>query len=509
MKSRGARAFYGVTGLAAGAAVLSVISRYKAPWADEALFVEVATLPRFSDVWDATTKYPVLGDPFLPLLLIRPLLAVFGEAVQVARAESIAAFLIACTCIFSLIRRRAGALWGFAAVAALLATPAWPFAIEARPYAFVLASATGALLFWDSLKRGSLQATWGLAACIALALSFSLTAVMIVFPLLFAETMEWLLRRRVDKRVIGATLLGSASILFWSPVIRGQRVYQDHYFSPPQWSTFTELATQYVPLTIVAVLLAYALKRRDSVTPSVSNQHSLTWIITGFVAIVPAAYIAGVSVTNTFTPRHAVLASIGAALAAACVVWKCSAGRPLAAVLCCVLFVDAAFVAFFLLPRSEPRFSFAVGLTQQETLEAAQLIRASGETVVWESPSTYLSAYYALPSDVRSRMLYVYDPAKAVQEVGYDTADIAFGYLAKVPARPHLNRFNEFAQPGKSFLVLAHSQRFRLHAEGSWLLAYLQKTGALLEPLGGENMHLFRVRLPDVAPAGRAIRDSP
>ena len=488
-------------GIAIGAVVyalaMGILSSWKPAWLDETLFVEVARLPSFAQIWDSLARYPVNADPPAGHLLIRPWIGLFGETVSIARIPSIVAFGILCLCVFRIIQGRLGNRWGMAAVAALFCTPAWPFAVEARPYAPMLASSGMALFIWDRIKRGATRGYVGLAVSIALTLSFSFTGVLILIPLLLPEAAEWTQRRRFNAKLVWASVIGALPIIVWIPIMAGQGSFKAGYFSKPNAFSLVVFFYQFLPIAFATALLAIRAPKTSSHPPEQAvDGDSFGWMILGFAVLPIVAFGMGLFVTGTFVSRHVLQASIGFALGAPWLLWRLGGAEPNRGWHATALYSAAAVLSFVFLPFSMQRQMFSIGLAKHEAEEATRIIRNLKQTVVWDSPLTFLPAYYELAPDARAKLMYLYDPAREKDIAGYDTSDLIYQNLAKFPTRIQLVAFDEFLKNSPAdFYLLTRPSKLQA-GNGTWLLSALNRMGATVTNLGGERVRLVRVHLP-------------
>jgi mannosyltransferase len=212
----GLRTFALVT--AAVAVVLGVLLRLASRsdlWLDEALSVNIATLP-LGDMVDALRRD---GHPPLYYLLLHGWTSVFGEGDEAVRSLS-GVFALATIPVFWVGARRYGGRGAAVAAVVLLATN--PFAIryatEARMYALVtLLVATGWLALRVALERRSTLALVGVGLSAGLLLlahywSFYLVAATAVVLL-------WLWRRGHERAKATFFALAAGCVLFlpWLP----------------------------------------------------------------------------------------------------------------------------------------------------------------------------------------------------------------------------------------------------------------------------------------------------
>jgi hypothetical protein len=111
-----------------------------------------------------------------------------------------------------------------------------------------------------------------------------------------------------------------------------------------------------------------------------------------------------------------------------------------------------------------------------------------GETIAVAGTTEYLSLWYYAPPQVRDRLVYLADPASALDRTGTDTVDRNYLALARwAPVTVH--DYRTFAGRQHTFLVYS--------AGPGWLIETLYASGATLDEVGREaDGPIYRVTLP-------------
>jgi hypothetical protein len=183
-------------------------------WFDELSTVLVASQHSLAEYFRVQ---PPDAQPPLEALLVHFALRLPLPVEIGIRIPSMIAYLVAGWAIYFFLGRR-GTLQGAAlgATSFLLGTPVL-FAAEARPYALMMASCACVLLFWQRMVWGRHRMMWAVALAIAIAL-FCLSQVFgflfAVIPIGMAEFVRWQSSKRIDRRIVFATLAGLSPIPF-------------------------------------------------------------------------------------------------------------------------------------------------------------------------------------------------------------------------------------------------------------------------------------------------------
>jgi hypothetical protein len=181
-------------------------------WFDEIFTDYIARLPRLGEVLAAIR---VDNNPPLCYLLTRLSHGLLGTSDLVTRLPSFFGFLAMCISLYYFVAARCGGLYGLAAMLFPVATAAYGFAYEARPYGLLLGFGGAALLSWQLAAGGSRRklGLLGLAFCLAGAATTHYFGLQIVFPLVVAEGIRSWKRGRLDRWIWLSMAVGVVSML--------------------------------------------------------------------------------------------------------------------------------------------------------------------------------------------------------------------------------------------------------------------------------------------------------
>ena len=199
-------------------AVAIGIRRYV--WFDELITFDIARSASLHQLWDREIRYDC--NPPAVYVLSRGSMAIFGPTPLGFCFPLMVEFYLGSIAILLYVRRKAGI--AFAAFAVLLlwaAAPTLHYAVEARPYAFILLSFACLLLSWDTAIRAKSRrsALFGIAIStfgLAVAHVFTLFT---LFAFIAAEAVRFRRRRKPDYPLWAALLLPMLAMVIYFPLL--------------------------------------------------------------------------------------------------------------------------------------------------------------------------------------------------------------------------------------------------------------------------------------------------
>ena len=459
---------------AAGAAIRAWSKPF---WYDEIVTLITARMPN----WTATLRAAAACDasPPLPHLATHFCIRWFGENEITARIPAMIGFWVFCLCLFFIVRRRAGMLYGLAALLLPAATGAGDYAVEARAYGLELGFCGLALLAWMRAAEGLRRkiALPLLALSMAGAFYCHFYALLMYLPLGLGELLRTVRKRRIDVGIWASLAAGGIPVLVKLATIRAVIHGFLHTWAIPTADRilgFWEVEGLHF-LTVLAILLCLgalvkAFSAEDSggeePPPAILADHE--WLACAVLMLVP--FIAGllaVLVTHSFTERYAIFAVAGFVLLVTALIAQLGAGRSLPA----YLLVLALLFPFFLPILSSPGH---LNPYEQESLVHASLERGP---VVVPDGQLFLQLWYYAPERLKSRLWFPADTAAAVKYLGFDTIDD--GLLILRPwAKLSVMEYRDFHPAGGEFV--AYQNIFR----PGWVKARAVEEGATVEVKG-------------------------
>lgn len=392
-------------------------------WYDELFTVELSDLPRFSLILDALSD-GVDAQPPVLYIATRAARSAFGTSELATRAPALAGVALLAACLFWFVSRRTSPLWGAVTVLMMMASGAFPYAYEARPYGLYLGFSAMALLSWQVAVESRFRklSIAGLWLSLTLAISSHYYAVLVLLPLLLGESVRTLRNRRLDWPVLLSIVLAAPVILFYLPLIQGGVSLTTHVAFPAKinvlWGTYEFILAQAAaPLgfTLVAVLLvAEVAGESRPALPGLSLPETLACL--GFLVLPLPGYLMARAGGLELTERYLLPVVIGLAVLATCGLSKAAKRRTASA----ALFILVLGGWFAGRNAYDLRMS---GLRRPGPFDVPYVTGADGLPLVVANPVTFLHyRYYGTPA-VASQAVYVAEPELALKYCGTDTMD--------------------------------------------------------------------------------------
>jgi hypothetical protein len=474
-------------------AVVGLIAARKQLENDELFTLNIARLPRMTDVWAALMTGAEQLPPFF-YLLTRISLSVFGESGFTLRLPAIVGFWAMCLCLFRFVRLRSTAVHGFAAMLFALTTGAYYYAFEARPYGLVLGFTGLALISWQSLADGERRVPLlaGFALSLAAAVSCHYYAVLSLIPFACGEVARTVSRRRVDPGVWTAMLGSLSPLIFFLPLIASARSYSNGFWSQPVWGDIQSfyafmLEPAVLPLAAFLILASLAAaifngKASEDGTGRFGLLPHEIAVAAGFLIIPAFTVILAMLITRAFTNRYALPATVGLCILIALGLHPLLRGRAAPGVI--LLFCLAGgFAARGIMTgqASEKRAQ------NREAVVKMLQSGPAGDLPVAISDMHYflLLSHYA-PPEVRSRLVYLADPEASLRRLGHNSLERGMFDLLKPWFKLNVREYRPYVSTGHPFLLCGEPQNFL-----NWILGDLISSGAHLELVGSHQETLI------------------
>lgn len=415
-------------------------------WFDELATYSISGVPTAGAVFEALRGAADAQPPVL-YFLTRALRACFGNSELAVRGQALLGFGLMLGCLYALVRRRAPAAYGLAAMLFPAMTWGFDYAHEARPYALVMGFCALALLLWDLLtdgRKGRTGLLFGLAVTLVLLLSSHYYAVLLLIPLGVGELVRSVRRLRVDWPVWLALVLPLGVLGFYLPFIEAVRVaYQENFFSRADWLDswgFYLVLLAPAFLSLIAAMAAAGIvgwrwdraPRGDDPAKRGSLYEPPLRAAVLTLAVIPLFYVGlAIASTGAFVYRYPLAALVGVTLVFVDVIHnQYGRGRTKAVgALCAVLMV--AFVGLRLAPAAQGLASGGELRELKEYLSAIERETANDPApVAVSAPQAFAQyAHYASPQ-LRARLEYWADPTLAVEYLKTDSAELSLRNLA-------------------------------------------------------------------------------
>ena len=296
-------------------------------WYDELCTWVMVQQHPISVFWNAL-KDCVDGQPPLFYLLERAAAAAVHNEQISYRLLSVLGFSCTVACLFLLIRKRSGSVNALFCAAIPLVTLLYdPYAVEARPYALVVACLSIALLCYDRAPEVKWMLLMGLS--LALAENLHYYAVLALAPFILAE-MALTLRTRRPRWAVWLALCGGVIpvVAFWPLLSRQRAYYGEHFWAVPSllgaersygrlFQTTFAWGLGLTAAAALAVLLSMlAAERAARGGRGVGAQFHHNVLVLGFLALPFLSFLAAKLAHGGLTDRYLLPAVLGFSLAA-------------------------------------------------------------------------------------------------------------------------------------------------------------------------------------------------
>ncbi len=463
------------------------LSIYVPLWHDELFTYAIAQLPTLHDVLLATRAIDL--NPPLSYFLTRVSFHLFGVGTLQCRLPEMAGMLLALTCLFLFVRRRAGNSFGFLSAAILLAGQAADDTRQARPYGLLLGFTALALLAWQSSSaQSSRTRAWPFNLLLFVALSAALLSHVFGlfgwFALVAAECVQARLNRRLDPGRTFALLLPLGFAGFYKPLLQGHAAALFPPSFQPNLASVVSFYAREVSTILVALWIAacaamlFEARSRATRSQPRTLRAILTlpeWVVTLIFITMPIALILRLRLQHAaFFSRYGLVASLGFSILLSVSFYLVSGDRPAFAIFAAVLVLllgrhSAAALHSLLkgniLRHTEPpiRLSHLADFTDP----SLPIVDASGLTFLEmnfrESPQLLARTFYLTGGPFAAQ----YAHATIFEGMGTEKAIMHF--------RGAVDPYPDFVAHHRHFYVLG-----TLGYAEDWLLPKLQADGATL-----------------------------
>ncbi len=413
----------GIGGLYVVLACLSAASRPL--WYDELLTDSIARQTSFSSFWAAMENGPDLNPP-LYHLAARGCRTLLGDGPLPLRLPAMVGYGVMVFCLYAIVSRRFGSVYGWIALLVPFATGAFHYAYEARPYGLMLGFCALSVLCWQELGTSSpwrIPVAWGLVIAIAGGISSHYYAVLVLLPLGLGEVARSLKRGRIDPMVWAAMGFGLLPLAAFRPLLAHAASTIADFPARPRWEQVPrfyrdllggEIPSLVVFLVLIALLPAARGSRTDSELEETEADRASSWrdgipspdlvVMAGLVAIPVFAMLLAMLLTGAFFDRYALPALIGIAWLGALVARRLSGGRDaLAAVLAMALFASFCQRESGQVMASKAYAAGQADLLRRLDREATNL----DLQVVVADPLLYLQLSHEAPRSLSKKMVHI------------------------------------------------------------------------------------------------------
>jgi hypothetical protein len=472
--------------------VTAIRSHATPVWHDEIYTLLLSRLPTIGDIWRAARGGADVAPP-LNLFLTRVAESVAGSDPVVSRLPAMIGFWTMSVTVFYIVRARSTVVLASAAILVPWYTRAYRYSYEARGYGVMLGLFALLLLSWSEAARGSRRRLWLPIFALVWAASVwnHYFAILTFVPVACGELYRWARRGSPDWGLWSAATAGlicCAPLVSLARQASGQAAtYWRHAawtdVDGTYWLLFHDLwSLSPWLLAMLAVAVLIGLWRGLGTVPeAIAPGHE---VIAGAVALaIPVLAVGLGQLSGAYTPRYAISGVAACALVVPLTIWWLGRRSGVVEVLLLLALGIGVVQASVDLFEHPPVFHDPVA--DRPLLTAAA--RESPPVVV-AGAVQFLQVWYYAPPNLRPRLWYVADPARALRYLGADTADRGYQSLARwVPIEI------------RTYDQLAIQRSFTLYDDRSgWLTSQLRDAGAMMSGTTTElGARVLQIRLPD------------
>ncbi len=457
-------------------------------WHDELYTFYIAQAPSFHTMlhWANTIDL----NPPLYYIAARFCMHLLPAGRLAVRLPSIVAYATAMLCAYVFVSRRMTPLYG-ALAALILMMPNFSFyALQARPYALVLACMGIAAISWQSAQDAhSFPRFAGLAGVFLGSLGLLLSHVLAVFALaalMVAEAARAIGRRKIDWPMTAALCLPWVACITYLPLLhhQGTQAYPPAFQGTPVMlgAQFAYLwmfiAPSIATTAVILVLLGPTGDAKQTQRQDLSRAETIFAL--GLLAVPFATVLLFLQAHAAYFDRYGLAASLGLAILFPHWFAQWSKNSSRNALVACGVFFFAAFPITSLakiVKRSFFSKPMPVQMSGSANLRLASIHRDL--PFVDASGLTFLEMNRREAPEFLTRVYYLED---SVADMQYAHATI-FEELSIVktlfPIRGQVEDYSKFTAQHRQFLVLG-----TYTYPEDWLLRKLRADGARLEFLG-------------------------
>jgi len=446
---------------------------------DEILTEYIAALPSFGAICKALAAHAESTPPLFHLVSKLSGITLGWSALGL-RFPAMAGYFAMILCVYFVVRRYAGPLYGAIGALSSYLTHAPFYSTAARPYGLLLGLSCIALVCWQLAARYRARRLTlaGLWLSLATALGLHYYAVLSFAAIGLGELARTWRTRQIDWPVWAALGFATVPLLFLLPLIRSNLIMKTGYFAPATLSGFVYGAVEvYLPehglilaaFAVVASTCVVVFSGRQAQGPTPLDIPAVHEVV-AWVALLLApveAFIMGRFVTGVFVARYAIITIIGfSILLPLCLrrLFRNSRG--------------AALTALFLLGLCFGGWCVVSSKIADEDLNTSLVpwLVASDHSrspIVVADPSTYLRLAHRADRGLGDALVYIPDPQEALRYTGVNTPDYNLMGLRGITPL-NLPTYSSFAGSHQRFLVLWEDSPF------DWIVPKLRDAGAEL-----------------------------
>jgi uncharacterized membrane protein len=488
-------------------------------WMDEFFSFYTDAMPTFRDVLRVQLHYPLSVDPPTFHLAAHLCMLLLGRSGMVLRLPALLGFLTFQACLYVFVRRIAGGRAGLIALVLPAMTGGFLYSLEGRPYGLLLGFYGLALVCWQSATRRELsgEGRWLALTGFAMALAAGSTThyfgVLIVIPFYAVEAVRLFDRKRFDRGLLTALILGSLGVLGDLPFQGTAKQYREHYYMRDfSWRVIPDTYRvilqngQWPPMghtLAIAILIVFTLAivvggwRRFR--GGELRAPGYDWVVLVVMGLMPfLCFLLAKFVTHIVEPRYAlpVLFAYAAALGISLQPYL-RRNAVFYVVLGCMAATAIVFQVHNAVVERRSAAAFLAQLTIQPEVQAALKADPNSPIYVQQVYWFYLYAYYLPDANLRRRITLVGGP-EDLHWTGYDTMYIETVNLQRLDTLPVCSYASLLRQSAP--LLVEHPQ-----SPGEWIDMDLNSRGlttTTIGPLGAGTLVRVNTHPKTAGPGG-------
>ncbi len=489
----------------ATAVVALLWSQRKLLWFDELIELQTDGVGSAFEVLRIQRYSPLSLDPPLFHLVAHASTRVFGVTAFGMRLPALLGFLLAQACLFFFVRRIAGRPAALVAATLPALSGMLLYAAEARPYGLLYGLDAAALLAYQTATRRSsrrLPILLTLTLVVSAAISTHWFGILIAAPLLCAEAVRSMQRKRFGQPLLDAPLLASlgtgivAGLLLVLPFHAAVARYGLHYYNDHTVNLHTltlcyrvlfisdlqvGAPAQHLLMTAVVLLFLAALTGmwrnvRRGLIDLPANEATL---LLATCALPLFGFSIAILVTHTMAIRYVFGAGLGVAAIFTVAVAPWLAGRTARLLLTPALLVLIAAAGGYHITRE--RLKSAALLQQMQLLPGVRqaILAAPGGRVYMQNVFPYAADnWYTRDDAVRDRLTLLYSYPQELSLRGRDTNSLTAENMTRFTGFPTATYEAVRARGGHALFILTPDPWW------DWTSDALRNDGAHLRILG-------------------------
>jgi hypothetical protein len=434
-------------------------------WYDELYTYYIAQAPSLHAMFRWIRQIDL--NPPLYYLAVRLTFHILHPGALSVRLPSILAYFVAALSVLWFVRVRLGTLYGFLAAIIVLGSTYGNYAIEARPYAFMLAFTGLCAVSWQRANEETGFRRWLLLFVLTLSgFSLLLSHVLALVGygvILFAEAVRSVMRRKPDWTMWTALAVPLCSCVLYLPLIRQHSagIYPPAFQASilAIYNCYSELWLATGPCLAAAIVVVF-LTGTQPVTRS--RNHSATGVTSseltlalGLLAVPLAIILEFMRSHAQFFSRYGICSLLGIAILVPVFLSSLTSNSPRVALLSCLIFsfgiIRPESIARNLQQKLAPNKSS--GFVSLESRESIKNVDPTLPFVDADGLTFVAMNYYENPAFL-SRVYFLIDPAAAYKYSHANGFNGMPNIEGKFPVSGHIESYEDFAKKHQKFLVL-------------------------------------------------------